>query len=295
VTLSLNGGAIMPTTKRELISAEKPEPRFGMLGLDEDISVHTLNNHIGFVKQLSASINPNDLCKRLQKALKTLGFSDFALMNLSQNQDSNFTLSSLPAELTTCYQKQHVYAYDMALDYLKTGNLKHIDSSVIEKFINNSLIQTHTFDVNREIKALYEKFDFNDIYMMPIKLDRFDSESMERMMFCIMAKGVSHKKFKKLTKANGDAAYLLGDAAELLHQSKFTDRTPKPKIDPRPVRLLVVMAKADVTLSQAADKLSISLHTANKYMAMAKKMLGTRSQANTIYKAVQQGLIDIHR
>jgi len=52
------------------------------------------------------------------------------------------------------------------------------------------------------------------------------------------------------------------------------------------------MAKNDLTLTQAADKLCLSTHTINKHMAMAKKELGARTQATAIYRAIQGGLID---
>ena len=86
---------------------------------------------------------------------------------------------------------------------------------------------------------------------------------------------------------------LLGQSVAFIGARKFPFPGTKSCISAKPLRLLTTMACNNLTLTQAASKLCISLDTANKHMALAKKSLGTGSQANAVYIAVKQGLIDI--
>ena len=276
----------MQPDKKEDIYLDQENLRFDIASFDQDLSLEELNNHIGFVKQLVASKNPDDLRKRLLNIFSQFGLTDFAFIGCSQNHRPHFLLTSLPKELLACYQSQKLDNYDMALDYLKTDNTSHFYHSDIQQIIEDSQLLTHIFAKNLKIIALYKKFEFNNAYLMPYKA------SKESLLFSLMAKGATAKEFMALTESCGAVLHLLGDTAIRVYENKFKRHNPAPRKNPKPIRLLTIMAKFDLNLSQAADKLCISIDTANKHMAMAKEMFGSRSQVNAVYRAIQKGLID---
>jgi len=302
---------------------DKDDPRFSIIGFHEPLKLEELNDHIVFVKQLVVSKTPDDLKKRLLSIFNKLGFSDFSFLGFTHNYKPHVFLTTLPEKLLADYEAKKLYTRDMTLDYLKASNPTHIHHSDIQKIIDNPCIPTHTFNKNREILALYKEFGFNDAYLMPYKTDEelfalekadeeeanevvVDKEEIKskeqikkaarnrkgRMLFSLMAKGATAEEFKALTESRGAVLHGLGDTAVRVFKNKFISKNPAPKINPKALKLITVMAKFDVTLGQAAEKLCVSTDTANKYMAMAKEMLGSRSQANTVYKAIQRGLID---
>jgi DNA-binding CsgD family transcriptional regulator len=126
---------------------------------------------------------------------------------------------------------------------------------------------------------------------MPYKANKATGNT-ESLLFTLVAKGMTSKKFMAITQSRRAVLHLLGNTAIRVYQNKFKSHNPAPRINPKPIRLLTIMARSDLNLSQAAEKLCISIDTANKHMALAKEMLGSRSQANAVYRAIQKGLID---
>ena len=278
----------------ETISSKGVIQKFDIVGLKQGLMLDELISHIEFVRELAASRNPRELKKRLIKALTCIGFSDFAFMRYPLNQTSNFFLNSLPKELLVFYQEQKFYEHDMAVDYLKAGNTEDLYFSQIQKTIESSSFLTHTFTQNLRILALYKKFEFNDAYLIPIRTQREHRSNKESLLLAVMAKGSTQKEFMMLIENSGEALRLLGDTALRIHQAKFTNHNPQVPTNPKPIQLLTAMAKFDLTISQAAERLFISPHTANKHVASAKRIFGARTQANLIYKALEQGVIDFN-
>jgi hypothetical protein len=302
------------TEHRESICPDIENPIFDIIGFEQGITPEELNDHVGFVKQLVASKSPADLKKCLLKIFSQFGFSDFSFTGFSHDHKPHFFLTSLPEELLASYQDQHLYKFDLALDYLKADNPTHFHHSDIQQIIEGACFLTQTFDKNQQILDLYKKFEFNNAYLMPYKNNRDEiaNKQIDRqkksgknsdnqdcgyrdrdgMLFSLMAKGATQKEFMTLTEPRSAVLHLLGDTAIRVYQNNFNSHNPAPRIDTKPIEFLTTMATSDLSLSQAAYKLCISLDTANKYMATAKKMLGTGSQANATYRALQQGLID---
>ena len=59
----------------------------------------------------------------------------------------------------------------------------------------------------------------------------------------------------------------------------------------RPMQLLERMGQRDMTLTQAAQDMGISLNTANQHIAKARKSFFCQTNAGAIYAAVKEGLI----
>lgn len=65
------------------------------------------------------------------------------------------------------------------------------------------------------------------------------------------------------------------------------------RVSAKALRLLAAVAEEDLTLNEAADKMCISIHTANQHMALARRALGAATTPGAIYVAMQRGLIEV--
>lgn len=261
-------------------------------GADQVLSSQELIDHIDFVHQLTSTKTADDLAKQLLKLLDRFGFSDFIFFRQTSGQPPDFFFTSVPQELISQYLEQNLYRRDMVLDYLKTANPEHLHLSAVKHVIEKSPIETLTFSQNLKMLDLYREFCFHDAYLIPIRLTKKEKPELRKnLLFAVLCKNVTGKEFLQLTKDRGPALHALGDAVARIYDLRFP-QVKKEEPSGKPIELLNTMAKSDLKLSQAADKHCISIHTANKRIALAKKMLGTSSLANAIYLAYKRNLLD---
>lgn len=97
---------------------------------------------------------------------------------------------------------------------------------------------------------------------------------------------------------NKPMLHLLAEAVIELGANKFpdffvvtVDEVEEIDIRPKPLRLLTVLATEDLTLNEAADKLCMSIHTANQHIAAARQAFGVRTTFGAIHKARISGFI----
>ncbi len=228
----------MQPDNRENICPDGANQRFE---IDQGLSLEGLNDHNDFVKQLVASKTPNDFSNRLLSIVNQLGFSDFAFMGFTHNHKPHVFLTTLPEELLTSYQDQRLYKYDMGLDYLKANNPTHFYHSDIQQIIDSVCALTQTFDKNREILALYKKFEFNDAYLMPYKpvgkevnaqkTKSKETGNKDSLLFSLMAKGATASEFVALTESRRAVLHLLGETAIRVYQNNFKSHNPAPRIN----------------------------------------------------------------
>lgn len=262
----------------------------GLACFEDDVALDILINQIEFVRMLSKSQNIKDLNQRILKVLAPLGFSDFFIIRIAPGWAVDNSLTSLPAGLVEAYEADMFYKYDMAIDYLMTGCLNPVYQSTIANVIETASLLTHTFEKNQDLLALYKRFDFHDAYMIPVELST--AKVGEGILFSVLSKRTDSEEFRARVERCKPILQLLADAVNFINNTRFCERKARCAITPRQMHLLTTMAKYDLTLSQAAGKLCISIDTANKHMAMIKKTLGTGSQANAVFLALKRGLID---
>ncbi len=61
----------------------------------------------------------------------------------------------------------------------------------------------------------------------------------------------------------------------------------------KPIRLLATMATEDLNIEQAADRLHISVSTANQHLAKVRRAMGARTTMGALVVAVRRGLIRV--
>lgn len=259
-----------------------------------DLTLDILINQIAFIRTLTGATSSDDLVHRVTAVLNDFGFSDFSLASQSYNPACGVLLTTLPEELLAAYRIRRLGQHDLVLDYLKAGNREPLYHSRMIRVIEHSPLRTYSFLQNLAIRDLYREFQFYDQYLIPVQTLRGVRNGEENLIFTVLGKGQRQEEFQQLTHKRRPILRLLADAVVHIYDSKFSHRHTRLARNPKPLLLLTTMAKHDLTLTQAARRLCISIDTANKHMAMAKKILGTHSQANAVYLALKQGLIDFN-
>ena len=210
--------------------------------------------------------------------LSGFGFTDYALICKTELNSIDSPHSSLPKELFEEYEKGRYCRFDMVLDYINSGRTSPILLSMVEQVIESAPLMTYTFEKNLQILELYKQFKIDNAYVVPVRSKR--GSGYETGVFSVMAIGADRERFLALVKRYEPLLKVLADAVSFISETKFSPGRQEDAIKPKPLRLLNAMATQDLSLSEAAENLCISLDTANKHMALAKQALGTSSTGN---------------
>lgn len=261
-------------------------------GMDQ-AALDILINQIEFARMLAEAKDIKDFHLRILTILKPLGFSDFILLRRKRKSSGiiEAPLGSMPERLIEEYRQRKFSQYDMTFDYLDAGNLEPVYLSMVTKTVESILLKTLQANKNLEILDFFREFGVNDAYLIPVR-SKEEQEEPPRAMFWIIAKDMEPDEFIPRVNRCKPILQLIADLVFYIGSTQFAIEKPEQVMDEKYLRLLSIMAKNNLSLQQAADKLFISLDTANKHMAQAKKALGSKHQPHTIYLAYKRGLID---
>ncbi|MEJ2417256.1 MAG: autoinducer binding domain-containing protein [Exilibacterium sp.] len=249
---------------------------------------------IEFFRSIASSKNIADFNNRVAVVIRQLGFTDFSFSRISSTRVVKTLLTSMNQTLHKKYLEQGLHKYDMVLDYVAAGSMTPIFHSTIREAISKAPFVTCTLLRNQEILNLIRRFGYEDFYLIPMK----DSNGRGAALFTVASKGVKSANFQQRIESYKTILQLLADAIDYVGRARFPkvfsnrkQQRQETVITPMPLRLLILLAKDDLNLKQAAERLNISLDTANKHMAAAKSALGVKTQAAAVYQALQKGLI----
>lgn len=232
-----------------------------------------------------------ELRQRIGKALGALGFSDFVYLRMGKQDDIYATLSSLDPRLLETYFQDELHRHDVMLRYC-LENIRPALLSSIQEYLFSAPYTTEAIERNRAIQSLIEQFDYADFYGIPIPHPDADNA-----LFAVSAKNVDRIELQRLVNTGNAALTLLARAIDRIGATRFPGHFFRCKercgpLNPRPLLLLTLIATENMTIAEAANKMGISLHTANKQMAAAKQALGASTQASAVYLAMKEGLIE---
>lgn len=244
-----------------------------------------------FHQYLSIARTLNDLRKRILKALVALGFSDFAYTRVNAQGDIEGNLTSHENALLEAYYRGGLYQHDMLLQYGRVNELP-IFLSDIHEYLFSAPFTSESIEKNRTIQALAKQFGYLDFYHIPLPRNE-----QGRALLSISAKYVDRLEFQRRVSSVSARLTALAGAIDEVSIDKYPDLSMGGKddrggINPRPLMLLTLIATENLTIVEAAARMGISLHTANKQMAAAKQALGASTQASAVYLAMKEGLID---
>ncbi len=245
-----------------------------------------------FYSKLHSCRDLDEFKEIVRTILLQFGFSDFFFAAFKDGISRHIT--TFPKEIgdrcpTGCQPEQ-----DLLWQHVTTST-KPIFLSSIDNYVASAPFQSDTLLRNRDLYKLMANQGFADCYIIP----RHSPVGPDNVIFALTAKDLSSDSFHAKIDQFKPILYLLIEAVAYLGITKFTRYFLGERLDhnipitQKPLRLLNILAKDNITLKEAAKKLFISLDTANKHIAAAKKALGANTQAAAVYRAMINGLIDI--
>ena len=242
-------------------------------------------------KKLMSAGNIDEFTIKISQILRKMGFSTFSFICLTNSP--RFLLSNLPDALMHSYQKKNFINSDYAFLYgQSTPVAAPIFRSTIMKYMAAAPVETHDMARNRELSNLYKCHGFYDYYLIPI------SSGSACYLLSVTTQASDMDVFYKNITAHEQELALLADLLLHLGLLKFkklfqTSVLPrKINLHSKPVKLLKTLVENDLTLEQTADKLGISLNTADKHSASIRRALGTRTMTGAVHRAIKRGIID---
>lgn len=222
-----------------------------------------------------------------------IGFSDYFFQKLSWEKQVKQPFGTLPKQLLAIYEEEKFFEHDLALQHIRTTALP-IFMSFIEDFIFEARLKPDSFRRYSELINVCKRFGYHDFYYIPLKA-RDDCCSV---MLSVTVKDMDRIDFRHRVEMHKDELNLMAQAIFCKGVNEFPSlfldtKSSRNVNSSRPMQLLNVLAKDDMGLKQAADKLCISVDTANKHIASAKKALGVRTQTAAVYCAIKAGFIEI--
>ena len=248
------------------------------------------NFEIQCYQTLTSASSPQEFTDRITRILKQLGFTTFSFTTLTPVPHMLF--NSLPKPLAHVYQTERLIRDDYAICYNQSLSAPILRSG-IEDYMANAPVETRDMARNRMLSDLYKSHGIFDCYLIPI------IDGNRRYLLSIMARTDDIGGFYDMIAACAPELALLGKLISQLGNLKFKNIFKNPehsghiRLTPRPRRLLTTLAKNDLTLVQVADRLGISIHTADKHIAVVKKAFGARTISGAVYMALKTGLIDM--
>ncbi len=252
------------------------------------------SGQVQFYWQLFGAEDIREFKQRLLEVIEKLGFSDFCYgLTAARCGQSGNVLSSWE-QLPQAYKNQDQECEDMIYQHCEHSQ-KPFFLSEVEGFINGATFESEQFSRTRNIIECYHSNGYCDVYFIPFRTKV--GTGICNALLSVMTKDCTQHEFRQIVDKSKTVLHLLAEAVDFIGATKHgnyfdkIDKSEKNVIAQKPLRLLEVMVKGNMALKDAADKLCISLDTANKHIASAKKSLGAKTQAAAIYNALKLGLI----
>lgn len=256
--------------------------------LDDD-QLDMLIYQIEFLKILTRADDKDDFIARINSVIANFGFSGFSFFTISDAcVDAPFFTTP---ELINAYKLESYFKHDLVIASILAKNYKPVFLSTLKHFLYDPPVMTHIIERNLEIYRLYGRYGIQDAYFFPIAPDEENKQCPA--LFVIMNTVEGDELFPARINRYQPILELLAKAIHVIGYSKFYSGLSSGTITPKALQLLTFMAKNNVSLTQGADALGISIDKANKLMGKAKKELATESQANAVYLAIKRGFIDL--
>jgi DNA-binding CsgD family transcriptional regulator len=242
----------------------------------------------GYFAELNDSRNEEELKTKILDVVNGLGFSDYSVVNLDCIYEPQYQLNSLPTPLVRSYYEKRLYTEDMILQ--RAINLAEpFLSSTIHDHVETA---PYTCDMTRKMAAIYElnkSFGYYDCYHVPCKTHN------SYLLLSVVARGICPNDFIRLVNETKQSISLLTEAVVSTLTNRFSKLLPTRAedltINPKPLRVLNTLANNDLTIEQVAQKLCISVVTANQHLKTVRTKLGVRSNYASIRRCILTGII----
>lgn len=249
---------------------------------------------LNYYAELSAANDVGEFRQRISNLLIRFGITDFAFVRLDCADDiDSQALVTIPQKLTNSYIMQGFHEYDVIVPHGE-NNLGGIYHSTVLDYLEHSPFDNDITRTMQAISDLNKKYRFYDYYNVSAK----SFVGSGNVMLSVTQRGCSPFMFKPQMKSRELAIKAICETIDYIATHKFpsilggvdTTQTPVFSINPKPLRVLETLANNDLSIAQVAERLSISVVTANKHLETARRVFETKTTYAAIRKAVVNGL-----
>lgn len=250
-------------------------------------------SELPFFCELSRSKGVDDFKSRISSILGKMGFSDFTLGQLGDKEWVDEHVISTQKDFLKTYRDGRCYEHDFQLEHMKSNLPTPLFLSTVEDYVRDAPFFAENFSKNIELIKIARCYGYGDSYNIVQK----ETRDCGRIFLSITAKDVKKDVFKQQVERHKSELDQLLSATAQVVASKYKKHFLVPKkidtihIPPKPLALLSILAQENLTLKDAAKKLNVSVHTANKHASTIKKALGATTLASAVYFAMQHRLI----
>ncbi len=260
--------------------------------MPDNHSVDDLVFDINTYRELNAAKDIRDFKQRILNIVNRLGFSDYTYTRLEYANDIEAHLISIPDEIAENYHAERYWEDDVILEHCRSSTAP-LRLSVVEDYLACSPVPSAAFGRNCELYRMVASFGYSDFYHIPYKAHNGSGN----IMFSVTSKDESSSEIYRKVEKHKTELHLLADAIDFIGTCKFPDyflhatESRDIQIAPKALRVLTLLANEDLTLKQAADRLSISVDIAQRHVAAARKAFGVSTTNRAVYYALSKGLI----
>jgi DNA-binding CsgD family transcriptional regulator len=224
--------------------------------------------------------------------LQDFGFSDYSFIQMERREEPETHMYTTPKEFSDIYLSEGIYEHDQLLSYAAV-NTEPIFQSTIDAYLRSAPVKTQTILKNERIQRYVKGKGFLDYYNVPLPA----ATGQGNVLLSLTAQHVQSDELIRRAVDNQQLLHILCKAVDYVGTVKFPhyfldSGSSDVKIFPKPLRLLILLAKEDLTLNDAAARLGITRSTANAHVAAIKNAFGTRTLWGSVFKAMQLGLIN---
>ena len=249
----------------------------------------------GYYADLSEARTIEEFEQKIGASIRALGFDEFSYCWSANTEYDPGRLINISSHLLRDYFSEQFYEQDLILPYAN-ATTKPIFQSTLHDYAASAPFETKTSRMMRAISNLNRSHGYYDFYNSFAKA----KNSNGNVMLSITNRGCNSVQLRELVAGSESTLQILCEAIDYVASRKFSDilisANVKAKADiainPRPLKVLDVLANNDFNIAQVAEYLSISSVTANKHLETARRAFGSKTNYFAIKQAVLNGLID---
>lgn len=261
--------------------------------LPGDISYQKSLEELGWYKFFAESRDVQAFARRIRNSVERLGFSDFSYHRVECNSSAEVCMYTTPKRLAEYYDGEGAWLYDPVLLHCATKD-EPIFRSTVNRYIEHAPFSSEGFARILKLRDYTADLGFFDYYHRSLRTTNGNGNAVLSVTARNMQINEFHSKIAKQVEKLGLLARVIDYVGSLKFPHNFMNNNESRDvvISPRPLVLLHVLAKSDLTVSQAADQLSISVSSVNKHVAALKQAFGAKTLWGALYKATKAGLIN---
>lgn len=246
---------------------------------------------IAACQMLSGAKSHAELMELIGRALRELRFSDFAF-TLRQSSNNPAYYFSTCAQANQYFHDLADWEFDISAMYATAGD-QPLYQTTIEAYLARAPFATSAMAKSRALGSLARTLGFEEMYHLPLPVRDFG-----HAMLTVASQGCPPTRLHNLVvQSRSELEALRAQLGALIPPLFASGRLraaalPRLSLGPTPLLLLNALAKDNLSLNAAAERLCISVSAANKHIATIKKNLEAKTIASAVYKATSLGLID---